>query len=74
MVGSAQFDGWRELVVRSHHRSTSLLGALLVVAAGIFAVGAAPVSENAQADAVTIPLGQVIPAPASVRAGDRPTG
>ncbi len=73
MVGSAPFDTWRELVVRSHHRSTRLLGSLLlVVAAGIFAVGAAPVSENAPADAAPVPLGQVVPAPASVRADGSP--
>ncbi|MFE7761986.1 beta-N-acetylhexosaminidase [Streptomyces sp. NPDC057438] len=54
------------------HRSTRLLGSLLLVATGMFAVGAAPVSENAQAAAVTVPLGQVIPAPASVRPAGSP--
>ncbi len=77
MVGSAPFDEWRELLVRPHHGSTRLLGSLLlVVAAGIFAVGAAPVSDNTPADApahaATVPLGQVIPSPASVRAGGAP--
>ncbi|UUU33725.1 beta-N-acetylhexosaminidase [Streptomyces sp. CA-210063] len=60
--------------MRPHHRSTRLLGSLLLVVAGILAVGAAPVSDNADAvaDAVTIPLGRVIPAPASVEAGGSP--
>ncbi|MGW0844549.1 beta-N-acetylhexosaminidase [Streptomyces sp. NPDC002787] len=58
--------------MRPRHRSTRLLGSLLLVAAGILTVGATPVSENAGADAATIPLGQVIPAPASVRAGGSP--
>jgi hexosaminidase len=40
------------------------------VVSGIFAVGAAPVSENAEA--TTVPLGQVIPAPARVEAGGTP--
>ncbi|WP_413471635.1 beta-N-acetylhexosaminidase, partial [Streptomyces sp. MB09-02B] len=68
--------------MRSHHRSTRLLGSLLlllVVAVGTFAVGAAPVSDNASADAdadaataATVPFGQVIPAPGSVRPGGAP--
>lgn len=56
--------------MRPHHRSTRLLGSLLLVAAGTFIVGATPVSENTEA--ATIPLGQVIPAPASVRADGTP--
>ncbi|HSX98230.1 MAG TPA: beta-N-acetylhexosaminidase, partial [Streptomyces sp.] len=55
-----------------HHRSTRLLGSLLLVATGILAVGAAPVSDNVHAAAVTVPLGQVIPAPASVRPDGSP--
>lgn len=54
------------------HRSTRLLGSLLLVATGTFAVGAAPVSENARAAATTVPLGQVILAPASVRPAGSP--
>ncbi|GAQ65668.1 beta-N-acetylhexosaminidase [Streptomyces scabiei] len=53
------------------HGSTRLLGSLLLVATAMFAVGAAPVSHNAQA-AATVPLGQVIPAPASVRPAGSP--
>ncbi|MFJ7048013.1 beta-N-acetylhexosaminidase [Streptomyces sp. NPDC101112] len=56
--------------MRPRHRSTRLLGALLLVVSGMFAVGAAPVSENA--DVTTVPLGQVIPAPARVEAGGTP--
>ncbi|MFE7843048.1 beta-N-acetylhexosaminidase [Streptomyces sp. NPDC057474] len=57
--------------MRPRHRSTRFLGSLLLlVAAGTFTVGATPVSENTEA--ATTPLGQVIPAPASVRADGSP--
>ncbi|MFF2845615.1 beta-N-acetylhexosaminidase [Streptomyces sp. NPDC058001] len=51
-----------------HHRATRLFGSLLLVAAvGISCVGAAP-ARPATAPTPT-PLGQVVPAPASVDAG-----
>ncbi|MFE0100233.1 beta-N-acetylhexosaminidase [Streptomyces sp. NPDC059009] len=62
--------------MRQHLRSTRLLGALLLVAAaGVSAVGAAPSSGAArtpQAAATPTPLGQVVPAPAKVAAGGSP--
>ncbi|QFQ97599.1 family 20 glycosylhydrolase [Streptomyces phaeolivaceus] len=58
--------------MRPRHRSTRLLGSLLLVATGIFTVGAAPVSQNPDSGTAAIPLGQVIPAPASVRADGSP--
>ncbi|GGN54156.1 beta-N-acetylhexosaminidase [Streptomyces albiflavescens] len=52
--------------MRQHHRTPRLLGTLLLVAAaGISVVGAAPPA----ADRTATPLGQVVPAPASVHAG-----
>lgn len=49
---------------------TGLLGSLLLVAAaGVFAVGAAPAPPD---PAAATPLGRVIPAPASVTAGGAP--
>jgi hexosaminidase len=57
--------------VSPRHRSTRLLGSLLLVATGMFAVGAAPVSHTTQA-AATVPLGRVIPAPAAVRPAGSP--
>ncbi|MFF8590676.1 beta-N-acetylhexosaminidase [Streptomyces sp. NPDC015220] len=61
-------------------RVTRLLGSLLLVtAAGVCAVGAAPAGQAAagqasaaHARAAATPLGQVVPAPASVRAGGSP--
>ncbi|WP_053665585.1 beta-N-acetylhexosaminidase [Streptomyces sp. MMG1121] len=51
-------------------RTSRLLGSLLLVAAaGVFTLGAAPV---ARAAAAPTPLDRVIPAPASVRAGGTP--
>ncbi|WP_369246781.1 beta-N-acetylhexosaminidase [Streptomyces sp. R41] len=51
--------------MRQHHRTPRLLVTLLLVAAaGISAVGAAPPA----ADRTATPLGQVVPAPASVHA------
>ncbi|MFF4898471.1 family 20 glycosylhydrolase [Streptomyces sp. NPDC001068] len=65
--------------MRPHHRTTPrtprsprmarLLGSLLLVAAaGAFTVGATPATPKP----VPSPLGQVVPAPASVRAGGAP--
>ncbi|WSY90018.1 beta-N-acetylhexosaminidase [Streptomyces sp. NBC_00873] len=54
---------------KQHHRATRLFGSmLLVAAAGVSAVGAAP-AQNGSAAQATTPLGQVVPAPASVEAG-----
>ncbi|MFD5078288.1 beta-N-acetylhexosaminidase [Streptomyces sp. NPDC058371] len=51
--------------MRQHHRTPRLLGTLLLVAAaGVSVVGAAP----AAAAKTATPLGQVVPAPASVHA------
>ena len=52
--------------MRQHHRTPRLLGTLLLVAAaGLSVVGAAPAAAARSAT----PLGQVVPAPASVDAG-----
>ncbi|MET7593644.1 MULTISPECIES: beta-N-acetylhexosaminidase [unclassified Streptomyces] len=54
--------------MRQHHRTPRLLGTLLlVVAAGISVVGAAPAATG-----VPVPLGQVVPAPLSVEAKGAP--
>ncbi|WP_307804906.1 beta-N-acetylhexosaminidase [Streptomyces sp. VRA16 Mangrove soil] len=56
--------------MRKHHRSRiSLLGSLLLVAAGAGALGGLPASA---ATAPVTPLGQVVPAPAKVTAGGSP--
>ncbi|WP_341845850.1 glycoside hydrolase family 20 zincin-like fold domain-containing protein, partial [Streptomyces atriruber] len=55
--------------MRSHRRTTRILGSLLLVAAaGISSFAAAPASGEARAPAVT-PLGQVVPAPLAAEAG-----
>ncbi|MGW7268188.1 beta-N-acetylhexosaminidase [Streptomyces sp. NPDC054842] len=55
--------------MRQHHRTPRLLGTLLlVVAAGISAVGAAP----AAAGTVPVPLDRVVPAPVSAEAKGAP--
>ncbi|MET7701118.1 family 20 glycosylhydrolase [Streptomyces sp. NPDC005485] len=55
--------------MRQHHRTPRLLGTLLLVAAaGLSVVGAAPAAPARSAT----PLGQVVPAPASVDAGGSP--
>ncbi|OIJ88106.1 beta-N-acetylhexosaminidase [Streptomyces colonosanans] len=54
--------------MRSHHRTPRLLGTLLLVAAaGLSVVGAAPAAGRG-----ATPLGRVVPAPASVDAGGSP--
>lgn len=62
----------RDPLVRSHRRTTRILGSLLLVAAaGISSFAAAPASGasgEARAPAVT-PLGQVVPAPLAAEAG-----
>ncbi|WP_200306125.1 beta-N-acetylhexosaminidase [Streptomyces adelaidensis] len=62
--------------MRPHHRSTRLLGSLLLVAAGFFTVGATPVPVPVPvpetADTPATPLAGVIPAPASARPGGSP--
>ncbi|MEU6549815.1 beta-N-acetylhexosaminidase [Streptomyces sp. NPDC046915] len=59
--------------MRRHHRTTPrmtrLLGSLLLLAAGAFTVGAAPPAAGQPA---AIPLGRVVPAPASARPGGAP--
>lgn len=58
--------------MRQHRRTTRMLGSLLLVtAAGFSAVGAAPAGGTPVGETPT-PLGQVIPAPASVQAGGAP--
>ncbi|MFF3819860.1 beta-N-acetylhexosaminidase [Streptomyces bluensis] len=58
--------------MRQHRGTTRILGSLLLVtAAGAFAVGAAPAAQTTAGDTPT-PLGRVIPAPASVKAGGAP--
>ncbi|MFI1537657.1 beta-N-acetylhexosaminidase [Streptomyces anandii] len=55
--------------------SRALVSLLLVAAAGAFAAGAAPAGHTGaagQARAAATPLGQIIPAPASVRAAGSP--
>jgi len=55
---------------KQRRRTTRLFGSLLLVAAaGVSAVGAAPSPEAETAAAAATPLGQVVPAPASVVAG-----
>ncbi|MGQ4383184.1 family 20 glycosylhydrolase [Streptomyces sp. SAS_270] len=55
--------------MRQHHRTPRLLGTLLLVAAaGLSVVGAAPAAPARSAT----PFGQVVPAPASVDAGGSP--
>ncbi|MFH8606504.1 beta-N-acetylhexosaminidase [Streptomyces sp. NPDC018029] len=59
----------RDPLVRSHSRSTRILGSLLLVAAaGISSFAAAPTASEARAPAVT-PLGRVVPAPLAAEAG-----
>ncbi|GGZ23164.1 beta-N-acetylhexosaminidase [Streptomyces poonensis] len=54
------------------HRTTRLLGSLLLAAAaGLFSAGAAPAGPAADG-AVAAPLGRVVPAPASVEPGGAP--
>ncbi|RVU24351.1 beta-N-acetylhexosaminidase [Streptomyces antnestii] len=54
---------------KQRRRTTHLFGSLLLVAAaGVSAVGAAPAQDASPAQAAT-PLGQVVPAPAKVEAG-----
>ncbi|MFF9015101.1 beta-N-acetylhexosaminidase [Streptomyces sp. NPDC014870] len=58
--------------VRQRRTLPRLLGAvLLLAAAGISCVGAAPVSHSA-ADATTRPLGRIVPVPASVTPSGQP--
>ncbi|TPQ23019.1 beta-N-acetylhexosaminidase [Streptomyces sporangiiformans] len=56
--------------MRQHHRTPRLLGSLLLVAAaGVCALGAGPAPAEGMS---ATPLGQVVPAPASVDAGGSP--
>ncbi|MCX4700532.1 beta-N-acetylhexosaminidase [Streptomyces sp. NBC_01352] len=55
--------------MRQHHRTTRLLGSLLLVAAaGVSAVGATPTPTAQNA----VPLDRIVPAPASVAPGGSP--
>lgn len=54
---------------KQYQKATRLFGSLLLVAAaGVSAVGAAPAHDGSAAQTTT-PLGQVVPAPAAVEAG-----
>lgn len=52
-------------------RTARVLGSLTLLAAGLLTVGAAP-QQTAEAKAKATPLGQVVPAPASVTASGQP--
>ncbi|MGW2639217.1 beta-N-acetylhexosaminidase [Streptomyces sp. NPDC001348] len=62
--------------MRRHHRTTPrvtrLLGSLLLLAAGTFTLGVAPAERVTADQHHVIPLGRIVPAPASVEPGGAP--